>query len=160
MESLRRLELDTLNSLRSRQLESEAALFSRRQELELQLQDVGAREDQLRREAEARVQALSLVEQRLSVAAEQLGVREREVVAYRERMEAVVRGEFAAWETRLKSEQVRQDAARVELEEVRAAVKEEKRRREEVEGTLHEASKQLVELQKQREESARTLEKV
>ena len=160
MESLHRLELDTLNSLRARQLETEAALYSRRQELELQLQGMGMREEQLRRETEARQQALVLLEQRLSVAAEQLGVREREVMEYREHMEAVVRGEFAAWETRLKTEQGRQDAVRVELDEARVAVKEERRRREEVEEALHQASRQLVELQRQREDSLRALEKV
>lgn len=160
MESLRRLELDTLNSLRSRQLEAEAALFSRRQELELQLQAVGVREEQLKRETEAKQQALLLVEQRLSAAAEQLSVREREVVGYRQQMESIVRGELASWETQLKAEQGHQDSVKAEVEQARVAVKEERRRREEVEEALHVASRQVVELQRQREDSLRALEKV
>ena len=160
MESLRRLELDTANSLRRKQLEIETALFSRRQELELQLQAVGVREEQLRRETEARERALQLAEQRLVMAGEQLGAREKEVEGYRQQVETVVRGELAVWEARVKAEQGKQDSAREELQVVRTAMREERERREKVESALHEASKQVMELQRQREESLRALEKV
>ena len=160
MESLRRLEMAAVDDARRRQLEGEAALFARRQELEVQLVAVGAREEQLRRETESRMQALSLAEQRLTVAAEQVALRERELLQYRDRVEGVVRAELAGWESRLKEEQSRQDSARVEFDQAREAVRLERGRREEVEGQLHKASKQLVELQTQREESLRAIEKV
>ena len=160
MESLHRLEMAAVDDVRRRQLEGEAALFARRQELEVQLVAVGAREEQLRRETESRMQALSLAEQRLTVAAEQVALRERELLQYRDRVEGVVRAELAGWESRLKEEQSRQDSARVEFDQAREAVRSERGRREEVEGQLHKASKQLVELQTQREESLRAIEKV
>lgn len=160
MESLRRLEMDSSSSLRSKQLEVEAALFAKRQELETQLQTVWRREDILRREMEERQQTLQLAEQRLIMAGEELSKREREVERYRTQMEGVVRGELANWETNLRAEQSRQEAVKTQLEQARRGMREEREKREEVEATLHETSKQLVQLQRQREEALISLQKV
>lgn len=87
MESLRRLELDTLDRLRRKELETEAALHSKRQELQQQLLAVGAREEQLRRDMETSRQAIGLAEQRVTAAMEQVAARERQVVQYEQLQE-------------------------------------------------------------------------
>ena len=88
-ESIRKLEQDTLDRLQRKEMESEAAQFARRQELQLQLQAVEAREAQLRRDSELRGQSIALAEQRISAAVEQLAVREREVEQYRQQLQTL-----------------------------------------------------------------------
>ena len=90
MESIRRMELDTIDRLRRKEMESEAGLHVKRQELEQQLQVVGGREAQLQREVETSQQAIGLAEQRVTMAMEQLAAREREVTRLTHQQEAAL----------------------------------------------------------------------
>ena len=90
MESIRRLEQDTVDRLHRKELESEAALYAKRQELQLQLQAVESREEQLRRDIGLQQQTVGLAEQRITAAAEQLTARERELGQYRQQLEATL----------------------------------------------------------------------
>ena len=90
MGSVRKLELDTLDRLRRKEQEAEAALHAKRQELQQQIQAVGVREEQLHREAEMNRQTVGVAEQRVAMALEQIAAREREVVRYREQQEAAL----------------------------------------------------------------------
>ena len=92
MESIRRLELDTIDRMRRKELETEAALHTKRQELQQLLQAVKGREDQLHRDVEMNRRAVGLAEQKIAVAAEQVAAREREVVQYGRKQEAALQG--------------------------------------------------------------------
>lgn len=96
MESLRRLELDTMDRLRRKELETEAALHGKRQELQQQLLAVGNREEQLRRDVEMNRQAIGLAEQRVVAAMEQIAARERQVEEHGQQQQRT----FRDWEGR------------------------------------------------------------
>lgn len=88
MDSIRKMELDSLDRLKRRERESEAAMFSKRQELERQLQAIADRDAEVSRERETVQHTYSLAEQKIAVMAEQISAREKELYQYKDQLEA------------------------------------------------------------------------